>query len=1245
MRGGAAEDRGDVIQGERQSEGSGGRVVAGRYELCEKLGAGGMGIVWRASDLRANADVAMKFVHAGERGRGSALALQHEFRSMSQLTHPNLVEVRNYGETDDGQPFFTMELVDGIDLDRAGQLGWDELRWVLAEIARALAFVHARGRIHRDLKPSNVRLIPAPEGQPGQRFRALKVMDLGTLGRQGVRPEAIAGTPSYLPPEAVFGGVLDQRSDLYSLGVIAYELSCGRLPRRVRSFADMAAESFQKLTDPRSIRPDLPEDLYLLTLDLLELDLAARPHDAFEVADRLGRPLSDVDAPEGRAYLTPSLCVGRSVELERLRTGLRTARTGKISCAIVRGPAGAGKTRLARDLLVEAKTDGAFVVEATCHDQTAAPFGLLQRLLEPLIAAPHAKKLLAEIEEAELLSRLLPEVSELKLPAAREYADAALVRDRMIEVACKWLAALSKAQHVVLAIDDLQWSDAGSLDALATLLRIATGARLFVLATERTSDDPPVDLGSDVVAIDLGPLRKDDVRELLHAMFGVEAQGAPPAMVDKLHVASQGNPYFLVELIRSLCDSGQIRRASGAWELSASPVFDRLPKSLEDALDRRFAKLSPRAREVADALCVLEAEPSTAACKELSRLANDALFDAIDELVAGEILVGAGDGYQFRHARCRERLYAALAPTARAARHLAAAEYLVTTGDEARAAEIGEHFAEAGDAKRAVEHLLRGAEQLWTAQAYADLRRPLELVRRLLDKDDPRLLTVLPRLARATFYTDHDGAVEHFRTLREHYKGVGVLRWLPRLSKVIGALPALVTVLCVSWITCRFRGPKRSFGELYQCLLELFVNTTFLCSSLAYAGRLTESCQTAAELEPFVVSKKQLPHGGRVIAEMTARTLQGRLDRAAALCREGLHVFSIDKKTPVDPYDRAVAVSGALTALSNSDLWRGRPAARETVRLLRADVEASDFFFVRALLHQATLWLAINHGSIEEAETEWNAYNALYRRVGHVPLVEVLNRLWFARALFAHDRLREAHLLASQVMQRKQENRYVRGVASEVIGLVNLAWGKIDEAEKCFTVSIDAGKDPAIDSPTLTMRGETGLGLCALARSRPEEAVGHADAALALALRPELTNEMEQAAAQRVLAMAEAARGRRAQALEAMAAAERLAIAMESPVQARLNQRALSRLVRSLCPEPTDTAAQTPAALPRRTSLTPADPKAATDALSSMDSLVRSHRTVEIEETISAGDAPAPAASDAPTPATGPAPISSRSRP
>ncbi|MGC4068989.1 MAG: serine/threonine-protein kinase [Polyangiaceae bacterium] len=215
-----------------------GRVLAGRYRLSDKLGQGGMGSVWRAEHLTLKSQVAVKLMDPSVADSAEALTrFEREALAVAELRSTHIVQVIDYG-IDDGTPYIVMELLIGENLGalirRQGRLTLRDTTHVLSQVARALAVAHGRGVIHRDLKPDNIFI----SNENGEQL--VKVLDFGVAKRIDALAASTApkthtglllGTPYYMSPEQALGEPgLDVRSDIWSLGIIAYECLTGRLP-------------------------------------------------------------------------------------------------------------------------------------------------------------------------------------------------------------------------------------------------------------------------------------------------------------------------------------------------------------------------------------------------------------------------------------------------------------------------------------------------------------------------------------------------------------------------------------------------------------------------------------------------------------------------------------------------------------------------------------------------------------------------------------------------------------------------------------------------------------------------------------------------------------------------------------------------------------------------------------------------------------------------------------------------------
>ncbi len=268
-----------------------GAVFADRYRIVDRLGRGGMGVVYRAIDLRLNQPVALKFLTGASTTPALVERFRNEVRLARQVTHPSVCRVYDLGEAGD-QIFLSMEYIDGEDLAsllrRIGRLPEDKAIEISRRLCAGLAAAHDKGVLHRDLKPANVML--DSKGEVRLTDFGLASLDSGVEGA-----EARNGTPAYMAPEQLAGKEATVRSDIYSLGLVLYELFTGRRPFEANSFAELLhARQASSPPTPSSVVSNLDPAIERVILRCLEPDPRRRPASALAVAAALpgGDPLA-----------------------------------------------------------------------------------------------------------------------------------------------------------------------------------------------------------------------------------------------------------------------------------------------------------------------------------------------------------------------------------------------------------------------------------------------------------------------------------------------------------------------------------------------------------------------------------------------------------------------------------------------------------------------------------------------------------------------------------------------------------------------------------------------------------------------------------------------------------------------------------------------------------------------------------------------------------------------------------------
>jgi serine/threonine protein kinase/Tol biopolymer transport system component len=268
-----------------------GRIL-GHYRVVERIGGGGMGVIYKAEDLRLSRTVALKFLPPElTRDPEAKIRFLQEARAASALDHPNICTIHEVGETDDGRLYLVMPCYDGETLRQRierGPLPIDEATDLAQQIARGLSKAHARGIAHRDIKPANLMI--TSDG-------VVKILDFGLAKLAGAvaitRTGSSVGTPAYMSPEQARGEDVDHRTDLWSLGVVLYEMLAGRRPFRGEHEQAILYSIFNEVPKPLAeIRPDAPLELVKIVDGLLAKD----PGDRYPTVDG---PLGDLRALRG----------------------------------------------------------------------------------------------------------------------------------------------------------------------------------------------------------------------------------------------------------------------------------------------------------------------------------------------------------------------------------------------------------------------------------------------------------------------------------------------------------------------------------------------------------------------------------------------------------------------------------------------------------------------------------------------------------------------------------------------------------------------------------------------------------------------------------------------------------------------------------------------------------------------------------------------------------------------------------
>ena len=655
-----------------------------------------MGEVFRAFDTRLNRPVAVKVM----RQTAAVARFLREARAASALNHPNIVTIHEVGETLDGDHFIVQEFIDGRTLRSLfdEEVPYPAIFDIGRQVARALAAAHAAGIVHRDIKPENI-MLRADGYVKVLDFGLARVAELGpvtntTVSDLATMPGTLVGTMAYMAPEQARGETCGPPADVFALGIVLYEMTAGVRPFVARTSLGVMASILSDQPAPLSrLNPAVPFALDALVQRMLAKDPSRRPT-AREVDDELGALQGGVTmAAQAAAVAATRNTVGREAERAALRQAYARAKEGRSLLLAVSGEPGIGKTSLVEDFLTELtlSPDRPIVTRGRCSERLAGAEAYLP-ILEAIDNLLH--RTTGETVDSVMKAVAPTWYVQVANPAADKTAIAqvradapAVSQERLKRELGAFFQEISRAQPVVVFLDDLHWADVSTVDILNYLAGRFADMRVLVLATYRPAEmalaqHPFLNIRNDLRArgafeeLALQFLEPADVERYLAIEFPGHA--FPAGVGAMIHAKTEGSPLFMADLVRYLRDSGGIVKKDDAWVLKRSLLEGpELPESVRGMIARKIEQLSESDRALLLAASVQGHEfDSTIVSEALGRDASD-VEDRLETLERVHVFVKRGGEYEFPdltltvkyrfvHVLYQNMLYASLQPTRRA---------------------------------------------------------------------------------------------------------------------------------------------------------------------------------------------------------------------------------------------------------------------------------------------------------------------------------------------------------------------------------------------------------------------------------------------------------------------------------------------------------------------------------------------------------------------------------------------------
>jgi len=744
----------------------------GRYRILGLLGEGGMGTVYRALDPHLGREVAIKVL----KKQDDAVAVQRFFReatAASALNHPNLVTVFEASEAEQ-RPFIVMELVRGHVLrSLIGQpIEVATFQSLARQMAEALSVAHAAGLVHRDVKPENIMV--RDDGY-------VKILDFGlarldpgahqgmtTQTASGTHVGVLVGTIKYMSPEQTKGGPVGTPSDVFSLGIVMYELATGTHPFDAETqFGVLNAILTHHPVPPSRLNAEFSGRLEALMLRMLNKDAALRPS-AAEVSAALAA------SPTGRSLVRAALAVapsrhsvGRVKALAELRAAFEHVGRGRGLLVCVSGEPGIGKSTLVEDFLSEvaAWSGTCRIARGRCSERLAGTEAYLPLLdaLEDLLriddgALARLMKMVAPLWYVQIAPAVLQDSSFGRLVVEARSG----TQERLKRELVTFLQEACRQQPIVLFLDDLHWVDLSTTDMIGYLTSQFASWPLLIIATYRPEEllvqkHPFLSTKRELQTrglcreIALEFLTRKEVEEYVALRF--PRHRLPAGFVDLIYAKTEGNPLFVVDVLSYLSEQRVLSREHDVWTLTRSvpDIARELPESVRGMIQRKVDVLAEADRRLLVAASVQGYEFDGAV---MAKVLGIDPVDIEEQLEVIDHIHGFvrrireqefPDGtltlrYRFVHVLYQNRLHASVTPARRVALSLAVGKALETFYRDKTvdiASELAVLYSAAREFSLAVDYFRTAAKRAADVFAYEEAlvlgRRALDALRMLPD--------------------------------------------------------------------------------------------------------------------------------------------------------------------------------------------------------------------------------------------------------------------------------------------------------------------------------------------------------------------------------------------------------------------------------------------------------------------------------------------------------------------------------
>lgn len=727
------------------------------YEIISKIASGTYGTVYKAQNSDDKKFYALKLIHEQYKNPSELKRIKRGFESSKKVAHQNCVKMVEWYE-DDLQIGFVMEFVEGESISLDTQVG-ESLQSKIAkviQICNGLEALHSVGIIHRDLKPENI--LVTNEGKIKiTDFDLVKLNESQTLTASG----AFIGTIKYSSPEQCKDASrIDLRSDLYSLGVIFYEMVTGELPIKGDNLPQIALGHVRApIVSPKILNPAIPNSVDKILLKLL----AKNPQDRFQNSRELAINLNKVLAEnfensleEKQAYLLPPSFVSRANELNRLELAFSETTKQKCQTLFLAGESGIGKSRLWEEFKLGLDLQSGLILEGSCSTSK----NIFEPLQNIISAGIESLSEISDTEKLEILGKLAWDLSKIQpsiltLPIFTKIEKLPELQGssgqlRLFEALTTFFQNLSKFKKtLVLFFDDLHWADEFTGKWIFYALERFKNFPILIVGTYRTKEMVQASLNSKIQyweekgmteVVELKALTLTQTVTLLTSILGK----SDPVETDFARVvfeATNGNPLFIRELIYNMFAKQQLQQKNGSWRLDAE-YFKKIeiPNTVHSVVSARLNLLPKEIYELLQIAALIGKKFRFETIQNTIGLSEEKVVSLLDFAINENLIFREKDlSYKFVHDVVRESLQKTLSEKRKAKLHKNIGNFLEKKfehREEEVIEDLAEHFFAAKESSKAFGYCQRAGRKANQNYAHQKALEYFEKSIEIVDKEE-----------------------------------------------------------------------------------------------------------------------------------------------------------------------------------------------------------------------------------------------------------------------------------------------------------------------------------------------------------------------------------------------------------------------------------------------------------------------------------------------------------------------------